>query len=60
MAQTSALYTVQRHPGATVRDVMKTQGLVEIRAAKALADLVKAKKVVRVGDKHYLPNDVPR
>lgn len=59
MAQQSALYTVERTPGATLQDVMKQQGLCEIRAALALSDLVRHKKVVRIENRHYLPKDAP-
>jgi len=59
MAMVSAYATVQRHGKATVTDVCREQGLVEIRAKKALEDLVKAKKATRTGKFYHIadPND---
>jgi len=55
MAMVSAYATVQRHGEATVADVCREQGLVEIRAKKALEDLVKAKKLRRVANLYSIP-----
>ena len=50
----SAYSTVQRHGRASVADVCREQGLVQIRAKKALEDLVKAKKLRRLGKLYAL------
>jgi len=54
MAMASAYATVQKHGRASVADVCREQGLVEIRAKKALEDLVEAKKLVRSGGTYLL------
>jgi hypothetical protein len=56
MACWSALCTVRSLGRATVEDVMRQQGLVEIRAKRALEDLVRDGKVRKEGG-NYLPED---
>jgi len=55
MAMVSAYSTVQTKGQATVAEVCRNQGLVEIRAKKALEDLVKAKKLRKSGRLYYIP-----
>lgn len=58
MAKTSALYTVERLGSATVQDVMRGQGLCEIRAKKALEDLCRDGRVSKHGDQYrFVPQD---
>lgn len=58
MAQISAYHTVeqigrQHGRGATVDDVVQHQGLCEIRAKKALEDLVRAGRLRKAGPNTY-------
>lgn len=60
MAKTSAFYTVDRSGPASVQDVMRAQGLCELRAKKALEDLVKDGKVFKAGTLYYAKRPVPQ
>lgn len=60
MAKRSAYYTVEKHRGpVTTRDVMQEQGLCEIRAKKALEDLVAEGKLFKVDGLYYTKRPVP-
>lgn len=59
MAKHSAYVTVEQHGPASVDDVMREQGLCEIRAKKALEDLVKDGKVFKVEGLYYAKRPVP-
>ena len=64
MAQTSAYYVLQTHGTANLDMVCRYTGLVEIRAKKALEDLVESGMAVKVMPVSYCladPNDrIPR
>lgn len=58
MARSSALHTVRSLGRATVADVVQQQGLVEIRAKRALEDLVTEGKIRKEG-REYFPEYFP-
>jgi hypothetical protein len=47
MARTSAKYVVERHGPLTLAEVMRKTGLCEIRAKKALEDLVASNVLIK-------------
>jgi DeoR/GlpR family transcriptional regulator of sugar metabolism len=49
MARVSALGTVKAHGQATVKDVMREQGLAEINAMRALKELATSGNVRKTG-----------
>ncbi len=54
MAEVSALYVVEQNGVVDLRQVMRSSGLCEIRAKKALEDLTKAKVLERRGALYLL------
>lgn len=60
MAKTSAYDTVEHHGPASVGDIVREQGLCELRAKKALEDLVAEGRVFKVGTLYYAKRPVPR
>lgn len=59
MAMRSAMYMVEHDGPVSLRQVIGGTGLVEIRAKKALEDLVREGKVFKVGFMYYSKRMVP-
>ena len=54
MAETSALYVVERKGPSTLEDVQRGSGLCETRAKAALEDLVRAGKLIHQKEYYFL------
>jgi predicted transcriptional regulator len=57
MARDSALYVVQRFQPTTLQEVIRKTGLAEIRAARALSELVKKGSIEKHGKRYILSQE---
>lgn len=59
MAMYSAMCALSESGPASLQDIMSRTGLVEIRAKKALEDLVKAGQAFKAGPMYYAKRTIP-